>query len=367
LEIQTEASGRVERRRALPEIVAEVRERLSAAQSVPAPSAEQNPDEAEAQRIANRVRVEALSAELDAYNAEIASYEARGRLLPLRLDRANLQVSAAEQNVREIQEAFALRRQAEADSASEDARRLLLEALDAPEAVRERAELLAQHNEDLAAMRTGPDGMLSKIEQTRRSASTIEAETARIIAEQDNVSKRESAVGLNNAVGQLLRTYRANLPARRPEVIAIRLREKEIGEAQIEQIELEERRRELADVPRRVEAILAEANLGAEVSSRQKDELSRLFTELLTTQRSNLDRIWADYDSYITALVELNAQQRKFVETRDNFTSYIDERVLWIRSGSLIAAGDLREGLDALIWLVSIETWSDAVAALVTE
>lgn len=365
--LQAEASSRVERRRQLPDLISAARERLATAQSAPPPATDASTEDAEAQRIANRARIEALTAEVDALSAESTSYEARGRLLPLRLDLANRELRAAEAYARIMQEILSARRQAEAERAAEDARRLLLEALDAPASVRERAEELAQQNEDLAAMRTGLDGMLQRIEQVRQQTSGIRSESARIIAERENVVKREKAVGLNNAVGQLLRTYRASLPASRPHTVAVRLREETIGEAQIEQIEVEERRRELSDVSQQVEEILSVAGFASDVEPRQTQELSRLMTELLSTQRANLDALWADYDTYITALVEQNGAERDFIQARNEFADYIDQRVLWIRSGTIISGDDLREGLDALLWLISPETWSVAIDALMTD
>ncbi len=362
--IEAESSGRVERRRQLPELIARARERLALAQMAPAPRPELAPEESEATRLTNRARVEVLEAEIAAYNAESSSYEARGRLLPLRQDRADLDVRVAEQRSRQLQDILASQRQAEAEQAAEDARALLLEALDAPPAVRALAEELAQQNEDDAAMRTGPSGMLRRIEDTKLAIARIEAKTAETRAAQENVIKREKAVGLNDAVGRLLRTYRANLPARRLHTVEIRLREETIGDAQIAQIELEDRRRELSDIPRRIEDTLKVAGFAADTNSRQEEELSRLLTELFSKQRDNLDDLWADYDAYITALVELNDKQKTFVDVRDEFADYIDERVLWIRSGTFISAVDFREGIDALVWLVSYGTWSDAVSAL---
>ncbi len=362
--VEQESAGRVERRRQLPELTAAARQRLTEAQQVAEPAADANPEEAEALRTANRARIAALTAEIDAYNAETASYEARGRLLPLRLDQADLGVRTAEAELTALRGILAARRQQDAERAAEEARRVLMEAVDAPPAVRARAETLAQENQAFAGRRTGVEGILGRTERAEQERQALDAETARIQSEYENVVKRENAVGLNDAVGQLLRTHRANLPTVRPHSVAIKLREDAIGEAQLEQIDIEERRRELSDINWSVDAILDETGVSDEGSLRQQEDLKRLLSELLTTRKRLLDDLVADYETYITNLIELNAAERELIVKRNEFADYIDQRVLWIRSGTFISAEDFREGLDALLWLVDYETWSVIPAAL---
>jgi potassium efflux system protein len=361
--LQAESAGRVERRRQLPDLIAAARQRLSQAQAAPGLPAEANPQEAEAVRTANRARIETLEAEIGALNAELSSYEARGRLLSLRLDQAQRNVRLAEQHQGALQDVVAAKRQAEAEAAEVEARRLALNAVEAPPAIRERAEALAQRNAELAARLTGTDGLLRRIDQAIETRQRIQDETTRLETEFASVTNREEAVGLNNAVGQLLRTYRANLPARRFHQVRIQLRRNTIGEAQLEQIELQEERRGLSDIDVRIEEILRVAAFVQDASPRREEQLGQLLRELLVRQRTSLDNLLAEFDKYINSLLELNAAEAQLVERRDRFADYIDQRVLWIRSGGFISLGDLREAVAALRWIVDYRTWRDALSA----
>jgi len=364
--LQAEADGRVERRRQLPDMITRARQRLTEAKAAAAPAADIPPEEADALRVANQARIEALNAEIDAYAAETASYEARGRLLPLRIDQAELNERVAENRLNALRTILTARQQEDARQAAEDARDLLMQAVNAPPAVRERIEAIARKNEELVSRQTGADGIIELNAQAEQTIKDTQRRTSQLTSELDRIRRREAAVGLNNALGQLLRTFRGNLPPRNQYRVSMKLREDTIDEAQLAQIEIEETRRGL-DIDHEINEVLNIASFAADAPARREEEVRALLRELLTSQRLYLDQLSGKYETYITNLIALNAAEQELLVQRDAASEYIDERVLWIRSGTVISGSDFREAFVALQWLVNYKTWKDVGASLLND
>jgi chromosome segregation ATPase len=91
--LDEEAARRSERRKRIPELLAAAKERLREVGDE-APAAGE-PQIAEAREHLARVRRAALEREIEAYEAELASYDARGQLPGKRLDRATPHASGA--------------------------------------------------------------------------------------------------------------------------------------------------------------------------------------------------------------------------------------------------------------------------------
>src|SRR5206468_3439011 len=92
-DVDAEAAKRTEGRRLLPELLAAARERQRALGEAPAPVPGDDPRLADAGRRLAQARQLAVAREIDAYEKELASYEARGALLERRIDRAQLRAS----------------------------------------------------------------------------------------------------------------------------------------------------------------------------------------------------------------------------------------------------------------------------------
>jgi hypothetical protein len=86
-ELDAQVGARTERRRRLPELLALARQRLADLDEAP-PAEADDPSLQPLLADIERLRREALQAEIDAYGAELSSYDVRGTLLSKQRDRA---------------------------------------------------------------------------------------------------------------------------------------------------------------------------------------------------------------------------------------------------------------------------------------
>jgi chromosome segregation ATPase len=198
--IDSDGTSRAERRKQIPELLAAAKGRLRDLDTeLGAPPDE--PSLAEARQRLTRARREAVEHEIAAYEEELRSYDARGQLLALRRERTALSIAALEAEVALLRDAFAALRQGEAEIAAEEALRSLEFAEAMPVAVLEVARSVAADNRELALRRTGPDGLLQKIEETSRKLSRAEEQVADVSADHERLRRNVEAAGLSGSVG----------------------------------------------------------------------------------------------------------------------------------------------------------------------
>jgi potassium efflux system protein len=360
-DVEAEAAQRSERRRELPDLLAAARQRLQAVGEPPATG--EDPRIAEAQRKLAAAGREAILREIDAHEQELASYEARGTLLARRLDRAPLRVAQAEARVGVLRDALLARQQREAERAAESARGRLEAAAELAPGVRDVVEELAEQNAELAAQRTGAEGLVGRIDDVARKLATAEESVARVEADRARLASKLEAAGLTGSVGLLLRKQRADAPDVGKYRRFIRMRRELISETQVRQIELREARRELADV----DALVARAMAGvdADLSSAERAEIESLLRDLLETKRKVLDALISDHEAYFQKLVDFDAKQQELVEKTEDLLRFIDERILWIPSGTLPKPGLVADAGAALAWLFDPRYWAQLGRALV--
>ncbi len=365
VELEAETSLRAARRKQVPDLLAAARERLlSLGAETAAPASE--PALAQARQRLSQTRRRSVSAEIAAYEEELRSFDVRGQLLALRRERAALRVAALDARVERLREALAARRQGEAELTAREAE--LSFELEHPEtmppAVLKLMRGLAAENRELAQRRTGPDGLLQKIEETSSKLVRAEQQLAAVSADLELLQRNVEAAGLSGSVGLLLRRVQSDVPDARLYRRFIRMRRDQISEAQVAQIELVDRRRALDDVVAVVERKLTELEPAVTLEDRVIVETP--LRDLLETQRVYLDTLIADTESHFQKLVDFDARQRELVSRSQALKRFIDERVLWIPSGEPIPptlSTDLQGGL---AWLMTPRYWGQLLPALVS-
>ena len=358
-ELDARLKRRAERRAAMPQQVAEAKQRLNgvAQELGTAPSAEEPRAMALAKRVLLQARHSAVEKEIELYNEELLYYEATRDLLLARRDRAAREVSRGEKLVTAWQQIVNQGRRAEAEKAAQKAQQARREAAQAHPAVRE----LAEGNAQLAERRTGPDGLAARIERVSAQLKALNEKREELEQQFEAVEKKVGAVGLTKAVGLLLQRRRAELPDVRAHRRSIRLRQSEIAQAQFELIELEEQGSQLADIEKQVKDILGK--LAPSVSDSQRQDIEAETTKLLQARRQYVNALGGDYDSYFGNLVELDSSERQLVVLVGLYARYIDKQILWVQSTSPVQIATLLEAWQALRWLAAPAGWA-AVAQL---
>ncbi|MBN2312074.1 MAG: mechanosensitive ion channel [Candidatus Hydrogenedentes bacterium] len=346
--LEADLAGRAERRRQLPELMALAEERLAEAGTPVAAEGALAPV-LEAGLVAETARRQALRAEGEAYRGELQSYDVRGRLVKLRRDLAARQVVHYEKVVRAWERVVRARREEEARKAAEQARQAVLEAAHAGPAIRQFAADLASTTEELIDKRIGPEGRLTRIEETARLRRRIEEELDRVRGDFQRITQKVDAAGLNNAIGLLLRRHKASLPDARQHERNVRARQQVIADVQFEQIVLGEERMRLPGDEARLDTLVA--GMDPDDSAKHRDSVANLLRDMLQGKRDALDALDRDYDTHFEELVDVDSAERALVEETREFEAYIDERILWIRSGPAFALDELPKAWAGLQWL----------------
>jgi potassium efflux system protein len=293
-------------------------------------------------------RQEALQAEVRLYQQELASYDAAaGELLTLERDKQARIVSQIEKQVNQWRTAAAEARREEAERQSRDARLAAAASEPATRQLAERNQALADERKLLA----------EHIESVSQQAESVALLLQTVAEDHRSVLEKEKAAGLTNAIGQLLRKKRGELPDLRQIRRDNAARQAEIARVQLQLFDLEDRRRELADLDGPLAAMLAQLDAASHVG---KDDVRIL----LETERDYLDSLIADSDTYFHRLVALDDAERKLIRETDKLAAYIDEHVLWIRSAATLGFADVSDGWQAALWLVNGDKWLAAGEAV---
>jgi potassium efflux system protein len=327
--------------------VEEVNKRLAAI-SEP----EEPPPVTAAKRVLFKAQTRNAEREIEAYERELLSYEARSDLLRLRRDLAARQLSEQQKKAAVWREAVNRRRQFESTKQASEAR--LAETRSHP-AVRD----LAETNTSLAERRSA---LSTLIERATRERVAMGDKLSELKAKHKSVVEREEVAGLTKVLGILLRKHRAELPSLREHRRNARLRQQEISKVELDILELEQQRSALADIDQEVLRVLAEPE--AEIAELAKDEILLEVRGLLETRKTYMEDLIRDSNKHFDALVNLDFTERELIQEVGAAADYITQRVLWIRSTSALRIGDIADSAASVRWLLDAPNWSGFVRIL---
>ena len=317
------------------------------------PPAGELPALTEAKRWASETQSLALGAEIRMLDQELLSQPMRVELLKAQRDRTARSVDRLAEVVSRLEDLLNQRRQAEAAQAQAEAQAAQQEAAGKHPLVRTLAEQNATLSEELK-------GRTVELEQVGADEDAAAAEAKRIEENFRSARQKLEIAGLSQALGQVLLQERQSLPDLRQFRRQANKRESQIGASGLRQIQLAEQRRELRDPSAYVAA------LTADLTAQQKKELTPELEQLVLSQRELLDKNIATAEAYLRALAELDFTQRRLQEAAQNYSAFLAERLLWIRSTPPIALADLLNIPAGFATLVAPESWIE-VATLVAQ
>ncbi len=358
-EIQDESARRKARRAEIPDHLAAANGRLrKVADSLTAtsPDGDAKPEVAAARRGAALAERLAITQEIRRHESELESYDARVELLPAKRDRGLRRESEAAKLASSWREIVAARRTAESERAQQ-------EAIDRRrEAARKAPTLrrIAETNEDLAALRTGRDGLNERLRLVNEQLSQRRTELEDLRDRFRSIREKVQLAGLTDAMGEHLRRAYSTLPDAIVYRRNQRVREERLSDAQLLQLKLDDDREELYDVEAKARAAAAEADPNAE-----REDHAELVGEaraLYSEQQSLLDKLIVDYRNYVDRLIELENVTRTLVDAITEYRSYIEERTFAVRSveGSLIPSP--RAFAESIAWLGDARVWTRSIS-----
>ena len=354
-ELDVEADRRAERRRRIPELLSIAKRRLKEFDEATPPPSDQS-SMAEALRELDVLKRRVARTEIEAYQNELGSYDARGRLLSKQRDRATLRIAYFEALSSQLRDAKQEAERLEVERESEATRQLLAELTALPAGFKKTLQELYERNEALTSVWTSEGGLHAQIEDVSKKLRRAEAKVARLETELTRLAARVQAVGLADSVGALLRRHRAEAPDIGMYRRFIRMRQEQIGDVQLQQIKLREQREALADIDALVHETMA--SIEEPVPPAVQRELQQLLRQLFETQRKYMDALMADYETYFQKLVDFDAQQQELIARTEDLLDFIDERILWIPSGRAVQPELLSDGRDAVAWFFAPKHWA---------
>ncbi len=351
--LQDVENTRALRRQEIPGEVVAATERLDAvraALAAPAP-----PDEPAALTEAKRLRLlaELVKNEriLAAREKELTNYEVRKALLPLRRQFRDRRIEIESRTIAQLQSAISRREISEAEAeraAAAAARRAAADAHPVVQTVLKANEEYATH--------------LAEITRVRR-----EDVTARQATEQDLIrwrgafeqsQNRVRSVGLAEAVGLNLRRQKTKLPNVDGLENEIRRGIRDLAEGAGDRVRWDIRLEELEDLDAAVDQQLAAAETPLPDDLDARTALREAVRTGLVKQTELLNSMIEKSDAYVDeAALPLLETQRTFADLVREYRTYINERILWIRSYKPVGAGTIVNAGPALERLVDPDAW----------
>lgn len=295
-----------------------------------------------------------LQKESSCLEAELAKYDAEesSDLTRLKIDLATNSATHTEKCIVTLQARINAGREAAAEQSVRMAR---MEAIDAAPSLKEYAE----HNQLLAEKAKSVAAELVIAQRQFKEANEVHEALIR----QFNLAKKKVvSVGLTSSVGAMLRKQKSNLPDVSERRAAVANRQALINDTQYDLFEYEDQRQEVGEPEELVAQILQESENNGPVNN---EMLESAATELLKRKGEYLDGLIRSSNQYFETLIELDSTDQQVIRLAAEYQQYIDERVLWIRSGRALTTDFSIEPSDT--WLISPTMWSQVGGAISTD
>lgn len=349
---EAELNGRSPRRKEIRERLVAIQEKIANSQTQlrALESADPTPQgHSLAMRLMSR-RI-TLEKEKPALEAELAKYDAEDSadLVRLRMDLAIANAAHTEKLISLLQERINADLEAAAAEAVRKARREAIAAAPALKGYAEQNQGLAEDAKTTAAA----------LAQTEHDLTAANALLDDLIQQFVQTKKKVDSVGLTSSVGALLRKQITTLPDVKTRRSELSLRQKLINEIQFKVFELEEQQQELTELDGTIQTILQSASGDPTQNVTVLESAAR---DLMVRKREYLDDLVRSTGKYFDNLIELDMVDRQIIQLEANYKQYIDQRVLWIRSGRPLTEGVQVEESDR--WLLQSDRWMTAGASL---
>lgn len=367
--VEKELGARMSRLEEIANERAEIDERLGKIQEeLDAPAAPDDPRELTHARqmllLTRRMRAVEERVALQAEQAWCESDDA-ANLLRVRRDLTAKELALAEAEADLLQAAVDQRRGSEADRRVRAAELAVTRTSQLVKPVAEKNLLFAAESRDVALA----------LKETSQRVDTTRESLAVLKAEFDQTKTMVEAVGLTESIGLLLRQQRAKLSDTRGLHARLAQRGETVRQTRMRMFQIEADLASLRDLDaaaaksaldltssETAQAVAtAKANGAANPSTRLLADEAK---PLLEQRREFLEQLNTDYNTQFEKLVALDNDERKLLDATRQYADYIDERVLWIRTGTVFGTPHGTRAATGVTWLADQAHWWKVVEAL---
>ncbi|MBX3439126.1 MAG: mechanosensitive ion channel [Planctomycetaceae bacterium] len=257
--------------------------------------------------------------------------------LTRQLSRLRKQIELVSNEVNRLRKEEAAARVREARIAAMLAQPLLKPILDANQQIAlEEAEVRKKH------------------ESIQKLDKELEQQLAGLNKDFQNIQSLDKDLGLSTSVGLRLRKLRSQLPKVRFHQTRQQAR---IEDLEVAQFTLYERGNQLDDL-NNLDAKAAQlVEQFADLNEVEREQLAEDALTALRTQQEYLNKVVTAYRNYIDTLTQLDLHEEELVEETIRFATFIDERVLWVRSHPPLQLTGVFSDRESISWLGNLDTW----------
>ncbi|WP_231742022.1 mechanosensitive ion channel domain-containing protein [Stieleria varia] len=299
-------------------------------------------------------RRSSLEKELPALEAELAKYDAEesADLIRLKTDLAAANVAFTEKYITLLREQIHSAREA---AAEESVRMARWEVIGAAPALK----VYAEENQELAEKTKALTESLASTQAELNSASELHEKLMRQFSQ---TRKKVDSVGLSSSVGALLRKQRTTLPDVAKRRIAVADRQKLLNDTQYQSFEYEESYQELGQMDDVIQEIIHQSQ---PLVGHDPVVFESAARDLMARKREYLESLIRSNGQYFDMLIELDTTEQQVIKLAAEYENYIDERVLWIRSGTPLSAGIAFQASDT--WMLKPAMWMNVARHLAAD
>ncbi|MGD9418610.1 MAG: mechanosensitive ion channel domain-containing protein [Verrucomicrobiota bacterium JB025] len=289
-------------------------------------------------------RVQALEAEIDMLAQERLSLNVRDELTTAKIALLERQIATTETDVTGLQKTLEKQVRQEADVLAEKVVNLTA----APGAEND--------GEDYSAIEAELNDLSTELQKSATQLNQLGTRHERILAQNKELEYQHQRLAEQLALGayagsfsQVILEQRRSLPDPQAFAHSIRTRTKDLQKLRLAAFQNEGRLRE----QRKLE-------------HPDNGEATGKMHQYLKVRRELVEKISANYDSLVSELARIDAEERSLRNNIIRFRKLLSREIFWRRSSPTIGIDTFRDTPAAVLWFVSAENWTSGFKTLGT-
>ncbi len=245
-------------------------------------------------------------------------------------------------------------RQEEAEARVREARKAAMQAQPLLQPILKANEEIATEETDIRRLH----------ETAQQSLKEVELQLAELREDYRQIIEIDKQqLGQSGSMGLRLRKLRAQMPSIYEHQLQRQSRLVALEDAEYTLYERRDALNDLLDIESAADEIVVASGL----TGPQQDELRDNALTALRNQQDYLENVVSAYDRYTTTLASLDQQELLLIKEAQEFTSFVDQRILWVRSHRPLSISEILEDRDSASALWDLETWRSILDAIVRD
>ena len=228
----------------------------------------------------------------------------------------------------------------------------------------------AAYNVDLVEELAKATTELQTIKNLRTDGQTA---VQKVETELETMRSRVEAIGLSYEFGSMLRRDKANLINKQSKFLAYDAADK-LQTVQLKKFRWQDERADLSDMTAAIaKEFDANSTVNFPITAKERSDLSIPASKLLESRRRLLEKLEDAETDLLHDLLEVQSLQSEHATRSAEFSEFLDERILWVRSEPILghrdengAYSDLEGIKKATTWFASPGNWKSIANSIST-